>query len=127
MEEALNERASILEKIIPNLFKLKEPPKESLVKSICIHQALAANPFKISSLKSLKINVEAIFEKYNLKTEISLKTTAKTCPFSKGPIEVPWEGQCGHIYDEKHILEYLKGKQQYCVVHGCNKRLIKKE
>jgi hypothetical protein len=128
MDEALKERAKILDAIIPDLFKSEMIPSESLIKKICIHKHLATNFSKINAIKTIKVDsaVEKIMETYNKNLEVINKEEIKsTCPLTSGNITDPWIGQCGHCFEKSAVISYLK-QSKYCPVLGCNKVLVKK-
>lgn len=125
MEEELKSRSAILQNILPNLFKTNDLPSESLIRNILIHQSLAVNPFKISSAKSIKVNVEAVFEKFSPSLEVPEKNTQQICILSQAAIKVPWIGDCGHAFEESIVLAYIQRGNKHCPLHGCGKPLIK--
>ncbi|ELA42019.1 uncharacterized protein VICG_00866 [Vittaforma corneae ATCC 50505] len=127
MENAMKERAAILEKILSDLFKTVEQPPETLLKKISIHQALAAMPQKIVAPRSIKPNIDAIIDKYASQVDVVGFKENMICPLSQGPIKNPWMGECGHVFEEAYIIDYMKkDKTQYCPIHGCDKRLIRR-
>lgn len=125
MEEALKERATILEKLLPNLFKAPELPDAALVKNICIHQELSNNPHKISAIKSIKVDIESVFEKFSPAVESSSKPGI--CALSQAQIIVPWKGDCGHFFEKSYVMDYLAKEEKYCPISGCRKLLQKKK
>lgn len=125
MEEELKQRSNILEKLLPNLFKAKSLPNQNLIKNILIHQDLALHPLKISSIKSIKVNVESVFEKYSPSIELPVKVATQKCILSQAIIKIPWTGECGHTFEESIILDYIMKNNKHCPLHGCGKPLIK--
>lgn len=124
MEEAFKERGSILESILQNLFKTSKRPSDSLIKNISIHQTLSATPQKITSLKTIKPNIEAIFDKFLPTLNVVEMEKTQLCPLTQAEITKPWTGLCGHTFEESTILDYMtKRRDKYCPIHGCNKKL----
>lgn len=127
MEEAMKERRKILEDLIPEIFQIEKVDHKNLIKNICLHIELDKFPNKIMNPAAVKVK--------NLATEIIEKNTEqlnvvddseRRCPLLGSVIKKPWKSTCGHIYEEEAVLGYLQ-KERYCVVHGCNERLVKKE
>lgn len=125
MENALNERDAILTDLLPSLFKTSEVPSKTLIKLICQHQALAAAPQKISNPKAVKVSVNAVFDKFTSHVNILDADVVQKCPLTHGTIKTPWLSTCGHTFEESTIIDYMK-LDQYCPIHGCNKKLAKK-
>jgi hypothetical protein len=126
MENALKERATILENILDTLFKGSEEPSNILLKKISIHQILSNMPQRILSPESIKPDVNAILEKYAPQVDVMDEEVNFMCPLTQGKIQNPWKGVCGHVFEEKAILGFLKNGNEYCPIHGCDKKLAKK-
>lgn len=125
MEDALKERAKLLGAIVPDLFKAKEPPTESLIQRICIHRVIAETPVKITAPKKIKVKTESVFEEFSPQINVVAGTQIrKMCPLTMADISVPWVGQCGHVFETSALLAVIK-TNPYCPVLGCNKRLSK--
>lgn len=119
MEDALKERADILEELLPIIFKSKSRPSEQLIKNIGIHKALGSNPSKIANVKSIKVNLNDIFEKYTgPDIIIEEKRSGGKCPISQCEIVNKWESVCGHVFEEKAVIKYIE-KTSKCPVVGC--------
>lgn len=126
MEDALKERASILENIISQLFRASSRPSESLVERICIHQFLATAPHRITSPKSIKAQTSKVFDKYAPQLNVVENSKSGTrCPLTQDAIRVPWVSECGHCFEEASVLEFIK-VDKYCPIIGCNKKLARK-
>lgn len=138
MEGALRDRADILERILPAIFKTDSQP-ESLIKKICIHQAIAAAPQKIVAPKQIKINIAQVIEKYSPALDVvPERENNLVCPLTQGIVKKPWVGECGHVFEEDSIKDYIaRGGQAYgrityshtpatpfCPIHGCDKPLV---
>lgn len=127
MEDAMRERAAILESILSSLFRAPEQPSETLLKKISIHQALAAAPQKIAAPKSIRPNIDAILDKYASQVDVVEFKESMVCPLSQGPIKSPWKGECGHVFEEAYIMDYMKkDRTQFCPIYGCDKRLVRR-
>ncbi|KAM0680059.1 hypothetical protein GINT2_001588 [Glugoides intestinalis] len=125
MENALKERDTILTDLLPTLFKTSQTPSKALIKLICQHQALAAVPQKISNPKAVKVSITAIFDQYTSQVNVVDVEMAQKCPLTHGKIQTPWLSTCGHTFEESTIIDYMK-VDKYCPIHGCNKKLVKK-
>lgn len=128
MEEALKERAKILEDGLPILFKAREEPSNELIKKISIHLTLSTNVSKIMNPSSLKTDPARIIEKYGQlqgNIVVEAQNISMICPLSQSAIKHKWTSICGHSFEESAVKDYmLKGKTQ-CPVLGCHKKLSK--
>lgn len=125
MEDALKERAKILDELVPSIFKSEETPSESILKNILIHKALAEHPNKINNIKSIKVDVSALIDKYSVNCDI-VESEKKIfiCPITQSEVLKPWKADCGHVFEESAVLDALK-RNMRCPVFGCNVRLSK--
>ncbi|KAI4292456.1 hypothetical protein PAPHI01_1730 [Pancytospora philotis] len=124
LEELLGARAKALDEVLVSVFKNDSAPSDTLIKRIAIHQALAAAPHRMDNPKSVRGNTAAIYDKYGPGLEILDKVEKKdlVCPISQCRIEVPWVSSCGHVFEERIVVDFIK-KRSVCPVLGCKKPL----
>lgn len=124
----MKERHSILERMIPEIFKGEEHPGKAVIDRICLHMTLAAAPHKITNVKSIKVDSESIYDKYAPNFTVVKSNTVRMCPLSSAEIRVPWNSTCGHSFERDAVLDYMvKMNYSRCPVIGCNKSLIEKQ
>ena len=125
MEDALRERAKILEDLLPSIFKSIDEPSEKTLKLIMVHMALAETPSKIMNPKAIRPKPNDLIEKYSGTLDVVnvADNRPKICPLSQSAITKEWKGPCGHIFEDSAIQEYLK-RSNKCPVIGCTAKLL---
>lgn len=128
MRDAFEERSAVLEDVLPYLFKGEAAPAEALIRAICVHQALAKTPSGIVNVKKIRVDTAAVVERFGPSLEVVREETCgpATCPITLGVIAEPWQGVCGHVFEESAVLAFRAHKNA-CPVLGCGKTLAKKE
>lgn len=128
MENAFQERVKILENILPDIFRFTEIPPNNLLKRISIHLAIGDAPHKVATAKHIRPSIQALMEKYIQPVDIVQNEENLVCPLTQGIIKKRWVGDCGHVFDESTILNYMaRRKTTFCPIHGCDKKLRKKQ
>jgi len=126
MENALLERSQILESILTDIFRASDTPPDVLLKRVSIHQAIAQAPQKIVCPNKVKPNIQGIVEKYAPPVDLVVNHECQVCPLTQGKISKAWVGDCGHVFEEATILDYMeKKKSKFCPIYGCDRKLRK--
>lgn len=56
---------------------------------------------------------------------LNIDNDQNICPLSQAPITNKYVAKCGHVFEKKNLIQYLKNGPKSCPVAGCHKILHK--